>query len=126
MEEKFKSVFPKPILSICIPTYNRCDYLKKSLEAYVNNSAFDAEVEIVISDNCSTDDTEQLCRTYAKAYPNIKYFRNTENVRDTNFCLALDRATGRYVKLMNDNTVVLEGGLQYMKDTILKNIKERG
>lgn len=113
------------LLSLCIPTYNRSQYLKQTLEALVNNKDFDEEVEVVISDNCSTDETEQLGRSYAKMYPNIKYFRNPENVRDSNFCLALDRATGQYVKLMNDNRVVCDDGLLYMKERIKKHIEDR-
>lgn len=113
------------LLSLCIPTYNRSQYLKQTLEALVNNKEFDGEVEVVISDNCSTDETEQLGRSYSKTYPNIKYFRNPENVRDSNFCLALDRATGQYIKLMNDNNVVCDDGLLYIKERIRKHINDK-
>lgn len=114
-----------PILSICIPTYNRCQYLKQSLEALVTDTAFDDEVEIVISDNCSSDETERIGHEYAAKYSNIKYFRNEENVRDTNFCLALDRATGQYAKLMNDNHIVCPGGLHYIKEHIRAHLDDR-
>ena len=115
----------RPILSICIPTYNRSQYLKQALEALVSNAAFDDEVEIVISDNCSTDETEQVSKEYVAKYPNVKYFRNAENIRDSNFCLALDRATGHYVKLMNDNLIVEDDGLQYMKKRIKEHLEDR-
>lgn len=49
MEEK------KPLLSICIPTYNRAEYLEKSLESIIRQSEFHSDdVDVVISDNCST------------------------------------------------------------------------
>ena len=39
----------KPLLSICIPTYNRCEYLKKSIETIISQKEFsDENVEIVI------------------------------------------------------------------------------
>lgn len=44
-----------PILSICIPTYNRADILNKSLYILTSNEAFDDQTEVVIVDNCSTD-----------------------------------------------------------------------
>ena len=44
----------KPLLSICIPTFNRASYLKQALDAYVNNTSLNEDVEIVISDNAST------------------------------------------------------------------------
>ena len=109
----------RPLISICIPTYNRAQYLKQTLESYVGNSSFDDKVEIVISDNASTDETQAIGENYASRYPNIKYFRNDENLSDSNFCLALDRGTGDYLKLMNDNVVFTSSGLRYVKDRLL-------
>lgn len=49
----------KPLLSICIPTYNRAEYLAKSLDTLVCLPEFNSsEVEVVISDNASTDNTQ--------------------------------------------------------------------
>lgn len=42
-----------PILSICIPTYNRADILNKSLYILTSNEAFDDQTEVVIVDNLS-------------------------------------------------------------------------
>ena len=50
------------LLSLCIPTYNRVETLTVMLERVVHDPDFDEEVEIVISDNCSTDDTEAQMR----------------------------------------------------------------
>ena len=48
----------QPLVSICIPTYNRSEYLRLSLERYIREPEFlSGCVEIVISDNTSTDDT---------------------------------------------------------------------
>ena len=50
------------LLSICIPTYNRETYLAKTLDSIVNQNIFlsSDDINIVISDNCSTDGTEAL------------------------------------------------------------------
>ena len=48
----------QPLLSICIPTYNRSEQLRRALESLVGQEGF-SEVEVVISDNCSTDGTEE-------------------------------------------------------------------
>ena len=56
MENSFR-----PLLSICIPTFNRGNILNDVLNNYVNNPQFDNEVEIVISDNASTDITAEIC-----------------------------------------------------------------
>lgn len=108
----------EPILSICIPTYNRCDALKKSLNRYVNCDGFDESVEIVISDNASTDDTELIAKSFCDNYNNIKYYRNNQNICDSNFELALKRGTGKYLKLQNDTTLYDKNALVYLKKCI--------
>lgn len=110
----------KPLLSICVPTFNRSDILKEFLQAMSSEEEFDEDVELVISDNCSTDDTEEVCKEYLNA-SNIKYFKNNKNLRDENFWIVLNEATGRYRKLQNDWAIVTNDGLKALKDTIRNN-----
>lgn len=109
----------RPLLSICIPTYNRATVLEEALKAYVSDKDFDDDVEIVISDNASTDNTQQICQYYADKYNHIIYYRNKENVRDLNFPRILDKASGKYLKLMNDNNQIIHNhGLSYLKNIL--------
>lgn len=96
------TVSKQPLLSICIPTYNRADYLKEALDNIISNKAFSEEIEIIISDNASTDTTQQIGILYAEKHPNIRYYRNEHNIKDANFKLALERGSGKYLKLSND------------------------
>lgn len=104
----------KPLLSICIPTYNRASYLEQCLEAIVKQECFDNRVEVVVSDNCSTDDTQRVGMQYQEKYANIHYFRNKENVVDMNYPLVFQRATGCLRKLTNDTVVYKPGAIRYM------------
>lgn len=62
------------------------------------------DVEIVISDNCSSDDTEDICRKYVNKFgKKILYYKQKENIRDKNFAFVLGLAHGKYAKLNNDN-----------------------
>ena len=115
----------QPILSICIPTYNRSDYLRKCIDAIVSQKEFDERVEIIISDNCSSDDTEEFCNSICSIYKNIRYFRNGENVADENFTLALQRATGLLRKLTNDTVVFKPNALSYMIRAAEENLSEK-
>lgn len=110
----------KPLLSICIPTYNRSDILHDCIESIVTDEDFDSEVELVISDNCSTDETRCIVKKFIDKYPNIKYFYNEKNIRDRNFLLALQRGTGEYRKLQNDYLGLLPGSLKIMKEYLHK------
>lgn len=114
----------QPILSICIPTYNRSTFLREALENITKNVAFNnQEIEIVISDNASTDDTEIVANEFCQQYPNIKYFKNKENIRDKNFYLSLSRARGKYVRLFNDTLRFNDEALSFML-SVIKQAKE--
>jgi glycosyltransferase involved in cell wall biosynthesis len=106
------------ILSICIPTYNRGDILRQTLQKHVSDPAFDATVEIVISDNASTDNTAEVCREFEKQYSNIFYYKNEENIFDDNFSKVLSYGNGLYLKLMNDTATFNTGVLGFIKKTI--------
>jgi abequosyltransferase len=71
------------LLSICIPTYNRAQYLKYNIDILISQikRAEPDQVEICVSDNASTDHTEELVRDYVKLYPNIPIRYNKNETR---------------------------------------------
>jgi len=116
----------KPILSICIPTYNRAEYLDKSIASIVSQNEFNSEdVELVISDNASTDNTEEVVRKYQKQYKNIFYSKNEENNVDKNFPTVIGKAHGIFRKLCNDTLIFLDGFVNYMLSIIKDNIDKK-
>ena len=86
---------PAPIVSIGLPVYNGEAFLRPALEAILAQTFGDFEV--VISDNCSTDATPDICRDYAERDPRIRYYRNDTNVGPClNFNRTLDLARGEF------------------------------
>lgn len=114
----------KPLISICIPTYNRSSYLVNCLDSIIEQSGFE-KIQIVISDNCSTDDTRAIAEKYRERFDNIKYYRNDHNVGDENFALAISRGDGLLRKLTNDTIVYRPGALNYMIDLVEKCATEK-
>lgn len=108
----------QPLLSICIPTYNRSKYLEDALYNIIKDEAFSDEIEIVISDNASTDNTQEIVQKYISQYSNVKYFRNERNVKDENFILSLKRSKGKYVRLFNDTLRLKKGALSKILNII--------
>lgn len=103
------------LLSICIPTYNRAELLHKTIESIVIQDDFSEGglTEIVILDNASTDSTEKICRHYEKVYPGkFKYFKNEISRGDERFEQLLRLATGKFLKLLNDNLFVRDGAIK--------------
>lgn len=115
----------QPLLSICIPTFNRASVLKETLLTYIQNKEFNEDVELIISDNASTDETQEVCLEIVKSHSNIKYYRNEENIRDRNFIKVQNYANGKYIKLTNDWISPTEKSLKYIKDIIKKNIPSK-
>jgi len=113
------------ILSICIPTFNRAPILSEVLKRYADNPEFDDSVEIVICDNASTDDTYGICQHFISLNRNIRYFRNSRNLKDENFPIVLSHGTGEYLKLSNDSYYIDELSLHYLKEKISKHLKDR-
>jgi len=112
------------LLSICIPTFNRAEYLEKTLLSIIGQKRFQQteNVEIVISDNCSGDSTAEVCRKFMELYGNkIKYYRNPVNVISENVRLALSRANGLFLKLNNDTLVHRPNSLE----TIISLINQK-
>lgn len=100
------------VVSICIPTFNRCSELEATLESIVLQDGFRDDIEIIVIDNDSPDLTESVVRRIAEDHPNISYQKNSVNVGPTeNVLRAVCAGTGRYVKLLNDNKVLNDGVL---------------
>jgi acetyltransferase-like isoleucine patch superfamily enzyme len=107
-------------ISLCIPTFNRGDLLRKCLDSLVSQDVFveTDEVEIVIADNCSTDDTQLICKEFSAIYGNkINYIRNERNLgTEENLNVVLSNAEGEFLKLLNDSLIVQPGSInEWMK-----------
>lgn len=106
----------KPLLSVCIPTFNRAGVLQECVESIVRCTSFgEGKIEIVVSDNVSTDETMAIMEGYVEKYEHILYNRNEKNIGgDLNFIKVLSLASGVFIKLHNDYCVFTEDGLNYM------------
>ncbi|MEO5364881.1 MAG: glycosyltransferase [Magnetococcus sp. WYHC-3] len=100
-----------PLLSVCIPTFNRGSYLRSTLESIVTQ--MDSRVEVVISDNASTDDTEQIVAALAATSAHrIVYSRAAENQgADRNYLRSVELATGSYCWLFGSDDIMKPGAL---------------
>jgi abequosyltransferase len=100
----------KPLLSIAIPTYNRARFLQELLDSLLPQISPEMPVELIISDNCSTDETETTVRTLMENGHRIKYVRNSVNLGpDGNILQCFEAASGSYAWILGDDDVLLEG-----------------
>jgi len=92
------------LVTIGIPTYNRAGgYLRKVIERSLEQSY--QNLEIIVADNCSTDETPELVRSIDDA--RLRYFRHDTNIgaiNNFNFCL--NQARGKYFLLFHDDDMI--------------------
>lgn len=106
-----------PLLSICIPTFNRGPFITELLDTIVRELAsLPAElaqlgIEVAISDNASTDDTTARVAAFADRLT-LSYVRQAENIGpDRNYLAAVEASHGRFCWLMGSDDVLEVGGL---------------
>jgi glycosyltransferase involved in cell wall biosynthesis len=110
------------IFSICIPTYNRAEFLKECLDSVLCQVKNKREVEVIVIDNASPDDTQTVVGEFIKSYDCLKYYRNERNLGLAgNQIKCIEYATGDYVTLLGDDDIYLDGQI----DRILKVVSER-
>jgi glycosyltransferase involved in cell wall biosynthesis len=91
-----------PILSIGLPVYNGENFLKEALDSILTQTFED--FELIISDNASTDKTEEICREYAARDQRIRYYRNEQNMGAArNYNRVLELSRGKYFKWASDD-----------------------
>ena len=110
-------------LSLCIPTYNRSHYLRRCLDIVIPQvQEFAGRIELVVSDNCSTDDTKAVVDEFAQRYP-IKYFKNDKNygINHNILFIAQSRAQGEFCWILGDDDRIRDGTIRYLMGVLDSN-----
>jgi glycosyltransferase involved in cell wall biosynthesis len=114
-----------PLVSIGMPIYNEEKFLQKAIESVINQTYHN--LEIIISDNASTDETSEICKKFVNLDARIRYYRNKKNIASiNNFTKVFSYTSGEYfmwasghdlrdptfiekcvAELNNDNSMVL-------------------
>ncbi len=97
-------IFPQPLVSIAMTTYNGEKYLSAQLDSILNQTY--KNLEIIICDDCSTDDTRQILTNYSKKDSRIKLFFNDKNLGySKNFQKAISLCTGNFISLSDQDDI---------------------
>ena len=108
--------------SICIPQYNRINFLKQSLDLLQGQSH--PNFDVIISDDCSTDNTEEVIKGLKLIYsfPIIYHRFNTNHGYDRNLRKSMELATGDYCFVIgNDDTLAHNDVLLYLERFLMAN-----
>lgn len=112
----------KKLLTIAIPTYNRAALLDAQLIWLARAvKGFEDEIEVFISDNCSTDNTQDIIKKWKAHLNNITFnsCRNAENIGVMrNIMNCLDAANTKYVWTIGDDDPIEDRAVSYIIDKV--------
>jgi len=115
----------KPLLSICIPTYNRAPFLKEclaSITTQFKNEAIKKKVNIKILDNQSADNTKEIVKSFTDIFDNITYVEDDEKRGIAGgLTKAPTLADGEYIWFFSDDDLHAENSLKIVIDFIEEN-----
>jgi abequosyltransferase len=104
-----------PVLTIAIPTYNRANYLQFLLSVLELELQGRDDVIVVVSDNCSTDETPNVVTEFKSRIPNLQSRRNSSNAGpDKNFVDCYFETNTPYIWLLGDDDAPLPGTITEM------------
>lgn len=111
-----------PKVSVCVVTYNHEKYIKECLESIVTQKC-DFDFEVIVGEDCSTDNTRAIVQEYADKYPNIvKPLFHEKNVGATqNFIQVNKKARGTYIAHMDGDDFWYDGKLSYQVSIMEKD-----
>lgn len=102
-----------PLVSVLMTAYNREKYIGAAIESVLASTY--SNFELIITDDCSSDNTVQIARDYASKDPRVKVFVNEKNLGDyPNRNRAASHASGKYLKYLDADDMIYYYGLEVM------------
>jgi glycosyltransferase involved in cell wall biosynthesis len=96
----------EPLVSICIPTYNRAGMINRAIESALGQTY--RNIEVIVVDNASSDNTDAVVATYTDE--RLTYIKNERNVGlFGNFNRCIELATGKYLHILHSDDYIDSG-----------------
>ena len=106
-------------LTFCIPTRNRADTISQTLDSILSQAK--KNIEIVIVDGASTDNTSLIVKEYKNIFQNIIYYKREKCVGvDKDIAKSIELSKGPFCWLMSDDDILLPGTIEYIKKHLKK------
>tara|TARA_Y100000590_G_scaffold469642_1_gene658848 strand:- start:14997 stop:16007 length:1011 start_codon:yes stop_codon:yes gene_type:complete len=108
-------------ISVIVPVYNVGKYIKKCLDSLVNQN-FNLDYQIILIDDCSTDDSLEIIKNYSLKYKNIILLKNNKNEGPGNTRnKGLEYAKGEYILFLDADDFISSDALSIVYEEAKKN-----
>jgi glycosyltransferase involved in cell wall biosynthesis len=109
-----------PKLSICIATFNRGAFIAETLNSILSQNS--EQIEIVVVDGGSKDNTQKVLEFYQNSFSNFNYYREEVNSGvDIDYDKAIQYANGYYCWLMTDDDLLIDGAIERLLCKLIDN-----
>lgn len=106
-----------PLISVAMTTYNGEKYISEQIDSILNQTY--KNIEIIICDDCSTDNTINILKEYEKKYNNIKIYLNESNIGlNNNFEKAIKNCNGEYIAISDQDDIWNRNKLELLINNI--------
>ena len=107
------------LVSIIVPVYNVEKYLERCIDSLVNQTLKD--IEIILVDDGSTDDSGNICDKYAKKDKRIKVIHKENGGLSDARNIGLSIANGRYLQFVDSDDFIHKQMIEILYNTIINN-----
>ncbi len=119
MSDRTPAVSDRPTFAVVIPTYNRASRLVNTLETVFRQE--EPPKEIIVVDDCSTDETAGIMAELVETHTNLRYFRHEENLeRAASRNTGMTNATADYVTFLDSDDLMYPRNLREAGDFVLE------
>ena len=105
------------LISIVLPVYNGAEFLNQSIDSIIRQTY--TNWELLVLDDCSTDNTPNIVKEYVKKDSRIHYYRNEQNLKlPGNLNKGFSLSKGDYLTWTSDDNMFHDNALEVMYKTI--------
>lgn len=110
----------QPLVSVALCTYNGAEFVAEQIETILKQTY--SNLEVIIVDDCSTDETAKIIQAFAEKDNRIQFFENTSNLgHNLNFDKACGLCTGELVAIADQDDVWVPEKIEIMVKRLLDN-----
>jgi glycosyltransferase involved in cell wall biosynthesis len=112
----------KKILTVCIPTYNRANNIKKNIIPLLNYFKGERNIHFLICNNDSKDNTNHLCKTLNKKFNNLSYFKISKKIdKEKFFEWSAKKVKSKFFFFLFDDDICLKKILEEVPNILLQS-----
>jgi glycosyltransferase involved in cell wall biosynthesis len=120
------SVQTEPVLSVCLASFNRAKKLRRTLTALSEQICALEQpgitLEVIVGDNHSEDETEDVLKEFCSKYEFVSYVRHDKNIGPTeNYKAVIRQSRGNFIWLLSDDDYLLSGCIKKVLESLRDN-----